>query len=79
LDEAVFYAYAVPQPKGFAEQRVSPASAHYDERFGEFVLPYEAVRLSNDPEATLTDFIRTTYAHGARLAGWDPDLNRGRL
>jgi hypothetical protein len=76
MEEPVFFAYAVPQPAGFAEQTVSPDSAYYDTPFGEFVLPYEAVRLSDDPAATLTDFIRTTYAHGARLAGWDRDLNR---
>jgi hypothetical protein len=76
MDEPVFFAYAVPQPEGFAAQPVSPAAAYYDQSFGEFILPYEAVRLSDDPDAALTGFIRSTYAQGARLAGWNPDLDR---
>jgi hypothetical protein len=76
LDEAVFYAYAVPQPEGLSAAPIAPASARYDERFGEFVLPYEAVRLSDDPAATLTQFIRSTYSQAARLAKWDPALDR---
>jgi hypothetical protein len=38
---------------------------------GEWVLPYEAVRRSGDPEATLLDFLQSTYAAAAELAGWD--------
>jgi hypothetical protein len=64
-EEPVFYAYTSPQPAGFAAARVRPAQAKYSETLGEFLLPYEAVRTAEDPDARLLEFI------GARLAGWD--------
>jgi hypothetical protein len=35
------------------------------------VLPYERVADSADPDATLLEFLRVTYAAAADLAGWD--------
>jgi len=69
--EPVFYAYAVPEPAGFKEARVRPDAAFYHTELGEFLLPYEAVRQSPSPEATLRSFVDSTYAAGATLAGWD--------
>jgi hypothetical protein len=71
MDEAVFYAYAVPEPEGFRTASISPKSAYYDEKFFEYVLPYEAIRTSQNPEAELMSFLETTYSAGADLAGWD--------
>ena len=77
VQEASFYAYAVPPPEGFAEAKVEPADAYWSAEMGEFFLPYEAVRRSGDPRATLTAFLNTTYDAGARLAGWNrEDLER---
>jgi hypothetical protein len=70
VEEAMFYAYAVPQPAGFAEAHAVPPAAHFDRRLGEFVLPYEVVRRESRPEATLLDFMETTYASAAERAGW---------
>ncbi len=39
-----FYAYAYPEPPGFAKASVEPAAALYHEGLREFILPYEAVR-----------------------------------
>src|SRR5436190_9409819 len=50
VEEAMFYAYAAPEPPGFREAKVSPPEARYLEKFGEFFLPYEAVRKAADPE-----------------------------
>src|SRR5262249_21300422 len=50
VDQAVFYAYAVPEPAGFRQASVLPAAAHYAEAFGEYVLPYDAVRTAPDPD-----------------------------
>ena len=69
--EPVFYAYAVPEPSGFKEARVKPDAAFYHADLGEFLLPYEAMRQAPSPEATLRSFVDSTYAAGARLAGWD--------
>jgi hypothetical protein len=69
--EGVFYSYAYPEPDGYRRQPVAPASAHFDETLGEFVLPYETVRTASDPDAVLLDFLRTTYAAAADTARWD--------
>ena len=71
VGEAVFYAYAVPSPEGFAGARVTPAEASWSATLGEFLLPYEAVRTASDPRGALLDFMRTTYEAGADAAGWD--------
>ena len=69
--KAAFYSYAYPEPEGFAKAPVGPAAAFYDEGFGEFLLPYEAVREAEDPDAALLEFLQTTYEAAADLAGWD--------
>ncbi|HEX7613736.1 MAG TPA: DUF5996 family protein [Thermoanaerobaculia bacterium] len=69
--EAAFYAYAVPEPAGFKEARALPDAAYYHRELGEFILPYEAVRTADSPEAAIRAFVDSTYEHGARLAKWD--------
>ena len=68
---AAFYSYAYPEPAGFAAAAVSPAEAFYHPELREFILPYDAVRLAASPDATLLDFLQTTYDAAARLGGWD--------
>ena len=69
--DPIFYSYAYPSPDGFAEQPVEPDAAFWLGDLGEFVLPYEAVRTSDDPDATLTAFLESTYGAAADLADWD--------
>jgi hypothetical protein len=71
LGEAAFYAYAYPMPDGFADADVEPEAAYFFDDLGEFVLPYEAVRTAPDPDAALMQFLESTYAASADLAGWD--------
>ena len=71
LGEAAFYSYAYPEPPGFKMARVGPAAATYHAALGEFVLPYEAVRVAADPEATLLNFLQSTYEAAAELGHWD--------
>jgi hypothetical protein len=66
----LFYAYAYPEPAGFAQAPVAPAEARYDTTLGEFVLPYEAVRTAADPDAALMAFLQSTYAAAADHAHW---------
>jgi Family of unknown function (DUF5996) len=66
----LFYAYAYPQPPGFADAPVRPAEARWDTGLGEFVLPYEAVRASGDPDNALLAFCQSTYEAAADLANW---------
>jgi hypothetical protein len=69
--EAAFYAYAVPEPDGLKTARVEPAAAYYHRELGEFILPYEAVRTADSPDAALAAFVDTTYAQAAALGAWD--------
>ena len=73
LPEPIFYSYAYPEPAGFDSASVGPAAAYYNTDFKEFVLPYEAVRTSADPDAALLDFLQTTYEAAAARAHWDRD------
>lgn len=70
LGEAAFYSYAYPAPDGFAGRAVQPETATYHQDLGEFVLPYEAVRTSSDPDETLLSFLESTYAAAAELGDW---------
>ena len=69
--EAMFYSYAYPTPDGFGERLVDPGAARWDESLGEFLLPYDAVRASPDPEGMLMTFLQSTYEAAADLAFWD--------
>jgi hypothetical protein len=70
---AAFYSYAYPTPAGFPQARVEPNDAFFSLELGEFILPYDAVRLAADPDATLLAFLQSTYEAAAGLAGWDRD------
>ena len=69
--DAAFYAYAAPEPEGFARAPVHPVAAYYNTGMKEFVLPYEAVRSAADPKAALMAFLQSTYDAGASLGNWD--------
>lgn len=71
VQEPAYYAYIVPEPSGFADAIVLPDAAAYSRELGEFILPYEAVRTADNPDALLLDFAQSTYEAGANLAGWD--------
>jgi len=68
--EASFYAYAYPEPPGFAQANVAPPG-YWTDRLREFLLPYESVRTSTDPDRTVLDFFNSTYEAAANLAKWD--------
>jgi uncharacterized protein DUF5996 len=70
IKDAAFYSYSAPEPQGFREARVRPASAHYD-KLGEFILMYEDVRKAESPTTTLLDFCHSTYEVAASLGKWD--------
>lgn len=78
VGEAMFYSYAWPAPDGYAARPVEPAAARFDATLGEFLLPYEAVRQSPDPEEALMRFLQSTYEAAAKTADWDrPSLECG--
>lgn len=71
IDFPAFYSYAYPAPSGFADARPGPEGAYYDETLREFVLPYDVVRRSSAPEATLLTFLESTYSVAANLGKWN--------
>ncbi|WP_448204873.1 DUF5996 family protein [Azospirillum sp. sgz302134] len=73
IKEPAFYSYAYPAPKGFADSGIEPEDACFNRDLGEFLLPYNAVRQSADPEATLMAFLESTYRAAAELGGWERD------
>lgn len=71
VPEACFYCYAAPEPTGFPSSQIRPSQAYYSTDLHEFLLRYDDVRLSENPKATLLDFLQSTYDAGATLAKWD--------
>jgi Family of unknown function (DUF5996) len=71
VTEPMFYAYAYPSPAGLAEAAIRPRAAFWHKDLGEFLLPYEAVRQSASRDATLLEFLDSSYAAAAELAHWD--------
>jgi hypothetical protein len=69
--EPVFYAYAYPTPEGFHDYPIQPTEAFYSSEMQEFILPYEAVRQTDDPDAMLLAFFQSTYEAAANLGHWD--------
>ena len=71
LREPAFYAYAYPQPEGFAERAIRPDGAYYHREMGEFILPYDVVRRSPAPDEAVLAFVQSAYEAAADLAHWD--------
>lgn len=69
--KAAFYSYAYPAPPDFAAAPLRPQAAVFDTNMQEFILDYEDVRTSADPDAMLLDFFQSTYEAAANLANWD--------
>ncbi len=68
---AAFYSYAYPEPEGFAAETIRPDAAFYSGDLHEFLLPYDAVRQAECPDAVLLEFLQSTYEAAAKLARWD--------
>jgi hypothetical protein len=69
--EPFFYSYAYPEPSGYREYAIKPAQASFNAQMGEFILPYEQLRESKDPDAALLAFLQSTYEAAANCAHWD--------
>jgi hypothetical protein len=79
IDRPAFYSYAYPVPDGFERAKVEPAAAMFDTQLGEFLLPYDAVRSSANPDTALLLFLQSSYEAAADLAHWErPRLERAQ-
>jgi Family of unknown function (DUF5996) len=70
-DHPTFYSYAYAAPDGLNLAKIRPEAAMFDTQLGEFLLPYDAVRSSADPDTALLAFLQSTYEAAANLAGWE--------
>jgi Family of unknown function (DUF5996) len=68
---AAFYSYAYPAPEGFAQAKLRPSAAFFDQSLGEFILPYDSIREDSSAEEHILDFLQTSYEAAANLANWD--------
>jgi hypothetical protein len=71
LGKPAYYSYTAPAPEGLSEAKISPEKAFYSKDMSEFVMLYDDVRTSPDPEGALMEFCQSTYEAGADLAKWD--------
>lgn len=71
LGMPAFYSYSYAEPNGYRDYPVRPEEAYYNREFGEFILPYDAVRRAADPDGTLLSFLQTTYEAAAETGKWD--------
>ncbi|WP_232835118.1 DUF5996 family protein [Pleomorphovibrio marinus] len=78
LGEPAFYAYAYPEPEGFRTEAIEPDAAFYHTELGEYILPYESVRSSSNPDETLLRFLKTTYQAAAVNGNWNQNALESR-
>ena len=71
LNAPAYYAYAIPEPAGYASAPVLPAKATYARDMGEFIYLYDDMRSAPSPETALLQFMDTTYSAAADLAHWN--------
>jgi hypothetical protein len=77
LGRPAFYSYTAPAPDGLADAKIRPEKAFYSKDMGEFLLLYDEVRNAENPDATLMEFLQSSYEAGADLAKWPrQDLER---
>ncbi len=71
LGKAAFYSYTAPAPEGLSSAPLRPAPAFWSNELSEFLMYYDDVRNSSNPDEALMEFLQSTYEAGANLANWD--------
>ena len=71
VKEPAFYAYAAPEPSGFANAPVRPKAASYNKDLSQFILRYDDLRLEAAPHEALLAFCQSTYEAAATLGKWN--------
>lgn len=72
VPQPAFYSYTAPEPVGLTEEPLEPASAFWDTSKGAMaILMYDDARNSENPRASVLEFLESAYAAGAKRAGWD--------
>lgn len=68
-----FYSYTAPKPDGLEKESLQPDSAFWTPDGGMALLMYDDVRKSEDPRATILEFLESSYMAGAKTASWNTD------
>jgi len=71
---AAFYGYAHPAPDELASADLAPALGRFDTELAEFVLDWDDVLASADPQATALAFGRAVVRNACAVCGWDDAL-----
>lgn len=68
-----YYTYTAPEPADLSSQKLEPSgAAWFPSGSGHLgALPYDVVRESNDPRATLMQFLHSGFQAGVKTAAWD--------
>jgi hypothetical protein len=68
-----FYGYLVPRPDGCETAPIEPEHAGWVESMGEWMMPYDKVRESDDPHQAILDFLGSVYRIATTQGGWDAE------
>ncbi len=71
IEYPAFYSYAYPTPTGYRSAAVRLEAAFFSEDLQEFILPYDAVRTAEAPDAMLLEFLQSTYEAAADTGNWN--------
>ena len=66
-----FYAYSYPGVAAFGEQDVEPRQAFWSDEMGEYLLKYDDLIKSTNPEKVLLSFLQSTYQAAVNTSKWD--------
>jgi hypothetical protein len=72
--EATFFAYISPPPEGMTTADFGVKGAAYDATARLIRLPWDVVRKSDNPRATVVTFADAVYDVAVKLGGWPPNL-----
>ena len=71
IQSPAYYAYCVPKPDGLEDHPIHPGRAFFSKESGLFFLLYDEVQKAGSPDATIMEFLQSTYDASAHLAGWN--------
>ena len=75
---AAFYSYFYPAPEGI-ETPGNKGKNYYNNYMKEFILDYQEVIDSRNPEVSILKFLNETYDKGAGASGWDVESLRAEI
>lgn len=76
--QAAFYSFVYPEPEGIQNIDIEPATAYWNSELQQFILNYNDLQKSKNPDADLLKFYETTYAKGTKLTrDWEKEILSG--